>query len=341
MIYINNMMSPNARAERTMGWIAVGGAVLDAGVGIYTANKNAGIAEDAATDAKTERDKQQAKLDKQKAEYKAMKFKNPYENMENVYEDLTVNQQQAQFQAQQGSQQRANMMQNLRGAAGSSGIAGLAQALANQGALQTQQISASIGAQESANQRAAAQGAAAVQSAERGGDQWVQEAEASRQATLLGMQFGAASGANQGFAQAQANQMNAQMAQNQAWATGISGVASSLASADWGGGGGATQNPQNLGNINNTPIENWGGTTYDPNIDYSNVSDRKLKKNIKKISKSPSGLNIYSFEFKDSKYGEGLFQGVMSDEIPQEAVSNINGYDRVNYNMLDVEFKQI
>ena len=47
------------------------------------------------------------------------------------------------------------MMQNLRGAAGSSGIAGLAQALANQGALQTQQISASIGQQESANQKAA------------------------------------------------------------------------------------------------------------------------------------------------------------------------------------------
>jgi len=44
---------------------------------------------------------------------------------------------------------------------------------------------------------------------------------------------------------------------------------------------------------------------------------------------------------KDSKYGEGLFQGVMSDEIPQEAVNNINGYDTVDYSMLDVEFKQI
>tara|TARA_R110002167_G_scaffold59660_6_gene169207 strand:+ start:3418 stop:4185 length:768 start_codon:yes stop_codon:yes gene_type:complete len=241
MRYINNMMSPNARAERSMGVIAV--SAISAGVGIYTANKNAGIAEDAAADAKIERDKQQAILDKQKAEYKAMKFKNPYENMENVYEDLTINQQQAQFQAQQGSQQRANMMQNMRGAAGGSGIAGLAQMLANQGQLQTQQISASIGQQESRNQLAAAQGAAAVQSAERGGDQWLQEAEASRQATLLGMQFGTASGANQGFAQAQANQMNAQMAQNQAWATGISGVAGSLASADFGSGAKKNQYP--------------------------------------------------------------------------------------------------
>jgi hypothetical protein len=161
---------------------------------------------------------EQAKLDKQKAEYKAMKFTNPFANMENVYEDLTVNQQQAQFQAQQGSQQRANIMQNLKGAAGSSGVAGLAQALANQGALQTQRISASIGQQESRNQLAAAKGAGAVQIAERQGDQWVQQAEMDRQATLLGMQMGQTTGANLAQQQAQANQMNAQIAQSQAMA---------------------------------------------------------------------------------------------------------------------------
>jgi len=43
---------------------------------------------------------------------------NQYRNMENTYEDLTVNQQQAQFEAQQGAQQRANIMQGLQGAAG-------------------------------------------------------------------------------------------------------------------------------------------------------------------------------------------------------------------------------
>jgi hypothetical protein len=96
-----------------------------------------------------------------------MKFKNPFSNMENTFEDLTVNQQQAQFQAQQGNQQRANIMQGLKGAAGSSGIAGLAQAMANQGQLQTQQISASIGMQESQNQIASAKGAAAIQNTER------------------------------------------------------------------------------------------------------------------------------------------------------------------------------
>ena len=246
MRYINNMMSPNAYAERAMGVIAVGTALVSAGVGIYTANTNAGIAEDAATDAKIERDKQQAILDKQKAEYKSMKFTNPYANMENVYEDLTVNQQQAQFQAQQGSQQRANIMQNMRGAAGSSGIAGLAQALANQGALQTQKISAPIGMQESRNQIAAAKGANAVQIAERGGDKFVQEAEASRQATLLGMQFGATSGANLASARAQANQMQAQMAQNQALADGIGNVGTAVAGADWKGKKVDPENPDEL-----------------------------------------------------------------------------------------------
>ena len=33
-------------------------------------------------------------------------------------------------------------------------------------------------------------------------------------------------------------------------------------------------------------------------------SDRRLKKNIKLIGKSDNGLNIYSFRFKDEKYGK-------------------------------------
>tara|TARA_R100001510_G_C7652512_1_gene210358 strand:- start:666 stop:1310 length:645 start_codon:yes stop_codon:yes gene_type:complete len=95
---------------------------------------------------------------------------NPYANMQNTMEDLTVNQQQAQFEAQQGQQQRSNIMQNMQGAAGSSGIAGLAQAMANQGQLATQRASASIGQQESANQKAAADQAGQLQKMERQGD---------------------------------------------------------------------------------------------------------------------------------------------------------------------------
>jgi hypothetical protein len=36
-----------------------------------------------------------------------------------------------------------------------------------------------------------------------------------------------------------------------------------------------------------------------------------------------------------------MFQGVMSDEVPGYAVINNNGYDMVDYSVLDVEFKNI
>jgi hypothetical protein len=140
---------------------------------------------------------------------------NKYANLENTMEDLTVNQQQAQFQAQQGAQSRANIMQGLRGAAGSSGIAGLAQAMANQGQLQNQQASASIGMQESRNQMASAQMAAKIQQMERGGEA---QAEAMRLAgaeksrsleyqqtgTMLGMSQQRLASANNAIAQADA-----------------------------------------------------------------------------------------------------------------------------------------
>ena len=127
-------------------------------------------------------------------------------------------------------------MQGLRGAAGGSGIAGLATALASQGTLQTQKISASIGKQESLNQLTAAKGAGAVQIAERQGDQWVQQAEMDRQATLLGMQMGQTSGANLAAQQAQQNQLNAQIAQQQVTADMFSSVAGAMAKSDVIGG---------------------------------------------------------------------------------------------------------
>jgi len=114
----------------------------------------------------------------------SLEITNPYQDLpttfENTFEDLTVNQQQAQFQAQQGAQARANLLSNLRGAAGGSGIAGLAQALANQQQVQAQQISASIGQQEAVNQRLRAQGAANVQQMEQQARQTVLRGEALR-----------------------------------------------------------------------------------------------------------------------------------------------------------------
>ena len=72
------------------------------------------------------------------------------------------------------------------------------------------------------------------------------------------------------------------------------------------------------------------------------LSDRRFKKNIKLIGKSPNGLNIYVFEYIDKIFGEGFYQGVMSDEIPQDAViKHKDGYDMVDYSKIDVEFKLV
>ena len=131
-----------------MAWAAIVVGVVSTGVSMYNAKKNRDAAEELSEEALESQRIQQEKLDKQAEEYKALTFENPYENMENAYEDLTVNQQQAQFQAQQGAQQRANIMQGLRGAAGTSGIAGLAQSLANQAQRQTQQASAQLEVQK-------------------------------------------------------------------------------------------------------------------------------------------------------------------------------------------------
>ena len=214
------------------------------------------MAQDQQSGFSDKQKEQQAILDRQRQSFQNFQFENPfadvknpyadlktefenlYEGMENPYEDLTVNMRAAEFQAEQATQQRANILSALRGAAGGSGIASLAQSLANQGAIQGQQISASIGQQEAANQRLAAQGAAQIQQLQRAwaerartlgasreqlvaqgagtadqlrmqGAAAVQQAQFGRESTLLGVEYGLLAGANQAEQQAMANQMSA------------------------------------------------------------------------------------------------------------------------------------
>jgi len=231
--------------------------------------------------------------------YRSMEFKNPfdkniYSNMENTMEDLTVNQQQAEFQSQQSQQSQANILQSLQSSGNFN--AGNIQALSNQGTMAAQQASASIGQQESRNQGLQAQEASRLQTMDRQGKGQIQSGEAAlqqmnsdRQATMLGMSMQQVGNAQQAIA-----------ANKAMWGSIIGGVASAAIVAS---------------------------------------SDKRLKKNIKLVGKSPSGLNVYNFEYKNK---QGVYQGVMSDEVPQEAVIiGDDGYDKVNYNMLDVEFKQI
>ena len=51
---------------------------------------------------------------------------------------------------------------------------------------------------------------------------------------------------------------------------------------------------------------------------------------------------MYNFEYIDSKHGEGIYQGVIADEIPSYAVvQHPDGYDMVDYSKIDVDFKKI
>ena len=232
--------------------------------------------------------------------YRNMTFENPYStnvyaDMGNKFEDLTINQQAADFQRQQTQQSEANILDAIR--SGGDFNVGNIQALANQSQLAAQQASASIGQQEAANQRLIAQEESRLQGLERQGQLQVQSGEAAlqqmefdRQATMLGMAM-----------QQVSNAQDAIAANKSMWGNIIGGVAAAA------------------------------------------ISDRRLKENIKLIGQSPSGLNIYSFEYKNKqKFGKGVYQGVMSDEIPSTAViKSSDGYDAVNYSMLDVQFKQI
>ena len=145
--------------------------------------------------------------------YKGME--NQYDNMENTMEDLTVNTQQAEFEKQMFGQSQADTLQGLRGAAGGSGVAGLAQAMSNQAMTQAQK--ASIGRQEAQNKLAMAQQAAQNDQLQRGeasridlqerqgasqidqltaqGELQSMQMEQSKQSTLLGMDAQAVTGA--------------------------------------------------------------------------------------------------------------------------------------------------
>ena len=183
----------------------------------------------------------QIEFDRNKARYENLDTSNLATGLENAYEDLTVNTQQAEFASRRAEQSQVNLLSSLRDAAGSSGIASLAQALANQNMLRTQKISADIAKQEGANRLAAAKGNLSVQLAERKGEAMLQSMNASKQSTLLGIQqalTGQAAGnlgqagANQASANLYANQLRSQASQNYLTALKTKGVQKFLTSLD-------------------------------------------------------------------------------------------------------------
>jgi hypothetical protein len=243
--------------------------------------------------------------------------------LSNPYANLGVATNATKFEAEQIDISLANTLDTLRETgAGAGGATALAQA-----ALKAKQgISSNLESQEANNEKLKAQGEAQLQEAKMdekeriqnvqlGEAQRVQAAEAAGKSFMFSAQenreqqkidrvAGQLSGA-------QARQMQAQSDRTGALTGMIGGITGAL-------GGFVTA----------------GGA--------KKPSDRRLKENIANIGKSERGFNIYSFEYRDKKFGEGVYQGVMSDEVPKEAViTAADGFDRVNYSLLDVEFKKI
>jgi hypothetical protein len=129
----------------------------------------------------------QKEFDQNKARMQGADTSNLMANQENVYEDLTVNTQEADFVNQQQQAGMANTMNSMQGAAGGSGIAALAQAMAGQQSQNAQQASVSIGKQEAGNQMAERQMAGQLQQQEVQGAYESRAAEKDKTDTMLGM----------------------------------------------------------------------------------------------------------------------------------------------------------
>ena len=139
----------------------------------------------------------QKEFNQNKMNFQMQDTSNVYDGMQNTMEDLTVNQQAAQFQAENEQQGLQNIMSNMSGAAGGSGIAGMVQAMANQQTKNLRSSSADIGRQEQSNQMAERQQAGNLDLYKRKGELISRDAESEKNSTLLGMSQARLGAANQ------------------------------------------------------------------------------------------------------------------------------------------------
>jgi len=194
--------------------VGIGAAVVGTALGVNSANK-----------AKKEAEKKEAaataEMNRQKEIYSQLDTSNPYADMENTMEDLTINQRQYELESQQFGQSQSNILSGLGEAAGSSGVASVAQALAGQGQLAAQQSASNIGMQERENQMKERSMAASLQTQEREGEVWSRNAERDKQSTLLGMSQQEVGAAREQVAAAQQAKMDA-------ISSGVSSVGSML-----------------------------------------------------------------------------------------------------------------
>jgi len=134
--------------------------------------------------------------EQRRARREQRRYKNAYAGLDtsnlalgqqNMFEDLTVNQQQAKFQAEQQNQGLANILETQNTVAGGSGIASVAQALANQQSKNIAQSAISIGQQEQQNQILQQRAASQIQQQEIQGAAAARNLQYEKTGTLLGM----------------------------------------------------------------------------------------------------------------------------------------------------------
>ncbi len=318
--------------------VAIGGSVISGIVGAGAAKKQAAAAARAAA-------RQQREIDALKSQ--RQEIQNPYagmtnlselavdtsRNLSNTYANLGVATQAAEIQMEQTDIALANTLDTI---AATGASAGGATALA-QAALQSKKgVAANIEQQEAQNEKLKAQGEQQLQQMKMAEQQRIQsiaisEGQRIQQAEAQGIMYE--------FQQAE-NRLNMDLnraAGLQDRALQQQADANANQAAAYGGMMSA------LGSIGGAAIGAAGTVeAADITAQAQTPSDRRLKKNIKLLGRSLSGLNIYSFEYINKKLGKGTYQGVMSDEIPLSAVvKHEDGFDRVDYSKLDVEFKQI
>tara|TARA_R100000458_G_C8253897_1_gene230323 strand:- start:888 stop:1502 length:615 start_codon:yes stop_codon:yes gene_type:complete len=168
-----------------MSFFVAGATLVSAGLGIAKAIKGGAD----KRKAMEENRKAKIQMEKDREAYMNLDTSNPYLNMENTMEDLTVNTQAADFEAEQNQMGMANTLNNMNQAAGGSGIAALAQAMANQGQIANQKASISIAEQEKQNQTAERKEASRLQGLEREGE--IQSRNLKQQLASKALQFSA------------------------------------------------------------------------------------------------------------------------------------------------------
>jgi len=130
-----------------------GAGILKSGFELAGALKNKGA-------VNRELETSKAKFQNSRNRYENFTFTNPWEQLENTAEDLTVNTQAAEFQAMNADQALAASLETMRETGGG---ASSAQAIANAALMSQQGISSSLAQQEQSNSMLRAQQAAANQ----------------------------------------------------------------------------------------------------------------------------------------------------------------------------------